>query len=400
MEQNRLIYIGTGNAKSPFIGKIRINTDWNTIQDNEILFINDNFIERLASVNNLEWKYIILWHQAQNFIEKDLLSNNLMWVNYFYPTNDISFLEEWDIVEIQPAQTNQRLMILYRIGTDDNLMIPTNDCNSSCIMCPLPLSHNKSDWLSLKKIERILSLMDKTTKHLSISWWEPTLLKQDFIKILSLCKSYIPNTSISILSNGRTFSYSSLVDAINSVWIKNIDFCIPLHAHIAEIHDGITKVKWSFDQTIQGIKNLLSKWQNIELRIVIQKDNYMFLEDIADFIWDNFNGLYRVSFIGMEFLWSAIINKDRVWVPYSDFKHNMQNAIMKLLKKKIWAYVFNVPLCFVDPPFRDFCLQSISKYKIKYFNVCDECIMRSSCWWVFQSSYYMLEKENIIPIKD
>ncbi|MEI6673351.1 MAG: hypothetical protein WCL02_08900 [bacterium] len=57
----------------------------------------------------------------------------------------------------------------------------------------------------------------------------------------------------------------------------------------------------------------------------------------------------------------------------------MQNAIMKLLKAKISAYIFNIPLCFVDKPFREFCLQSISKYKIKYFEICDECIIKSSC---------------------
>ncbi|MFQ5891326.1 MAG: hypothetical protein ACE5HW_00855, partial [Candidatus Methanofastidiosia archaeon] len=58
------------------------------------------------------------------------------------------------------------------------------------------------------------------------------------------------------------------------------EFFIYLHGHNAKIHDKITKTKGSFEQTIEGIKNLIDLNQNIHVRAMVTFENYKHLFDL------------------------------------------------------------------------------------------------------------------------
>ena len=241
-------------------------------------------------------------------------------------------------------------------------------------------------------------LMDKGSKNLCISGGEPTLIKRDLIKVLSLCKRYLPNTQLSLITNGRMFFYKSFVSEIRSVSNKSLLFCIPIHSYTSVIHDQITQVVGSFDETVVGIKNLLDESQTVELRIVIQKNNYKELEEISSFILENFHNIYRVAFIGMEMSGLARKNINDIWVNYSDIMPFLNKAVFKLLTSGISTKIFNIPLCKTDPLLQKVSVQSISDYKIRYLPECEKCQKKEECGGSFWSTVDLLKKEGVTPI--
>ena len=58
-------------------------------------------------------------------------------------------------------------------------------------------------------------------------------------------------------------------------------YCIALHAHIADVHDSITRRKGSFEETAEGMRNLLDLDQNLIGKFVISKYNLPYLTETA-----------------------------------------------------------------------------------------------------------------------
>lgn len=306
-------------------------------------------------------------------------------------------LDDGDIVHIYSAGDRARLTILYRIASDDNTLVPTNKCNSACVMCPQPSSGSFHEFGPLE-MTRIIGLIDKSTKYLGISGGEPTLIKDRLVEMLSLCADHLPSTKIGILTNGRMLSYLSYVDHINSVGNRDIIFCIPLHSYQADDHDKITRVTGSFQQTTRGINNLLNKKAKIEIRVVIQKANYNDLPRVARYITEDFAGVNRVVFLGMEVSGQAAKNVDRVWVNLEEIRPFLEEAIIILLSSKIGVAIYNVPLCKISGPFRTLCADSISDYKVRYLPECDSCGMKIRCGGIFAASIRLYKAEGVSPI--
>ncbi len=393
---DRLIYSGKSNFKNSFIVRIISDSGNNldSIKESAVI-INKKNVNKFYNYKNKNLKLIILSGdiiKEQKMITEKLKDKNLFWLK-----SKIS-LNEGDVVEVEGGNKGARLFIIYRVNSDDNTLIPTNACNNKCLMCALPQKILSFDTIDIKRMKKIIRLIDAKTKFLGISGGEPTLLKDKLVNILALCKDYLPNTKIYLLSNGRMFSYVSYVHHIDSVGIKHLEFGIPLHSHKREIHDKITQTSNSFDQTMKGVINLLSRDQIVELRVVIQKNNVEDLENIATFIINNLYGVRRVCFVGMEMSGMAVINKKRVWIPYGEIKPYIEKAIIRLLDKQIKVNIFNIPRCKLDEPFRSLCMKSISDYKIRFLDACRNCKEQSLCSGIFVSSLPLLKKEGVNPI--
>lgn len=390
----KLFYGGEANFNGNFIVKIYLDSQTITNRTDSALLICENNINNIKNIVFTKFNFIIISSEVADEID----NLNIDKKQKIFKANEIiSFLNEGDIVELLSHDKFSRIFILYRIESDSNIIIATNHCNNKCIMCPQPIYISEDDNVNLPKIEKVVSMMDKQTKFLTITGGEPTLLKEGLIQILRLCKSYLPNTKIAILTNGRMFSYNSLVDAINSVGLKFLEIGIPIHSYDEEVHDYITQTPNSFNQTIIGIKNLTTSNNNIEIRIVIQKNNYLVLNKIADFIISEIPEINRVSFIGMEMLGSAVKNSKAVWVTYQKIGSNLKEAILKLLMHRIKVNIYNIPLCKVDKDLKPLCAKSISDYKIRYLSECELCNEKENCGGIFVSSLNFVKQEGVNP---
>ncbi|MCA9495874.1 MAG: radical SAM protein [Nanoarchaeota archaeon] len=150
------------------------------------------------------------------------------------------------------------------------------ECNDHCTHCVVEELRD----LAIKQKNRrttqdykdeVLKSKNAGFKSITITGGEPTI-RPDFLEIVKFV--YQNNLSIELQSNGRNFKDKSLAQD-SSKYINT--FIIALHGPNEKIHDKITQTKGSFEETIDGIKNLVKFNAKITGKIVISKINYKYI---------------------------------------------------------------------------------------------------------------------------
>jgi len=153
-------------------------------------------------------------------------------------------------------------------------------CNNNCRFCAA--GHKRE--MGNKDTERIKSELLKGItegfQEVVLTGGEPTI-RLDIIELVSYASS-IGYEDIQLQSNGRMFSYMKFCEGI--VEAGGNEFALSIHGPTAEIHDFLTRVPGSFEQTVQGIKNLRSLDQHILTNSVVTKSNYLHLPELAHFL--------------------------------------------------------------------------------------------------------------------
>ena len=90
--------------------------------------------------------------------------------------------------------------------------------------------------------------------------------------------------------------------------------------------------------------------------------------------------------MGMEMMGNAIKNIDEVWIPYKDAIASCEPVLRKLIDSGIDAMLFNYPLCLIQKKYWFLAKQSISPYKVKFYEQCDACLVKETCSGFFQST--------------
>jgi MoaA/NifB/PqqE/SkfB family radical SAM enzyme len=170
-----------------------------------------------------------------------------------------------------------------QINTNDKLYNPkfkTADiklgygCNDKCVHCVVEKLRDiaiKNKHLDLKTDEYLKEIdivISQGIKRVVVTGGEPTIRK-DFPLIID----YINKAGIEIFlqTNGRFLSKQELVDKVKG---KIDTYIIALHGPNAPIHDIVTQSQNSFDQTVQGIKNIVASGGQVCGKSVISKLNY------------------------------------------------------------------------------------------------------------------------------
>ena len=292
-----------------------------------------------------------------------------------------------------------RIECAFGIKNDNTLYI-TDKCNSNCIMCPMaePVRRNGHNT-PFEILKELVHYMPENMEHITITGGEPFIIGDSLFDLLSMLKHGQKAYSYLLLSNGRVFSNHEYCTKFAESVPESFLVGIPLHGHTAEIHDAISQAPGSFAQTTRGITNLLStKSTSIEIRIVINRINAPYMTDIARFICKMFPGIDSVKFMGMEMLGNAIVNSEKVWIPYEDAFAQIKPAIDYLVQNSVDVAIYNFPLCFVAPSYWNICAHSITEYKIKYADACTNCKEKSACGGMFTGTDKYLS-DQVKPIQ-
>ena len=275
---------------------------------------------------------------------------------------------------------------LIDINSNDNTLFVTGQCNNHCLMCcQPPTTKDDVDFLFEQNVELIKNA-PKNLPIIGISGGEPTLLGERFFELISIIRQYLPDTTIYILSNGRQFVDEYYAEKLKTIGGNNLSLGVPIHCDSSLIHDGITNVKNSFNETIIGLYNLAAHGIPIELRIVINKLNYRRLGQLSDFIFKNLAFVNCVSLMAMEFIGFAEKNTQQVWIEPIEYMPNIAEATLNLHSWGIDVSIFNVPLCLLPEELHTFARKSISDWKNSYIDVCRKCIRREDCCGLFSTS--------------
>ena len=287
-----------------------------------------------------------------------------------------------------------KVNVIYKSDQTEVDLFVTNKCNSNCIMCPLSegvrrrSNGNQKEWLM-----DYIKLLPLDIPYVNITGGEPTLEKDTFLDLTYLLKTKFQHTEFQLLTNGRSLSDYTFLKKVVENLPNHTRFAIPVHSSNPEIHDMITQVPGSFFQTDQGIKNLLSKSQTVEIRIVLSKLNIDTVYETVEYIYKMYKGVFVVNFIGMEMMGNAAINRDLLWEEYSYFFQKIKRSIVYLVSKGVDTRLYNFPLCAVEKGFWSIVSKSITDYKIRYKDACSNCIVKEYCGGFFFSTLKLMNPE-------
>ncbi len=290
-----------------------------------------------------------------------------------------------DVIEVS---NEGNVSFAFRSSSGDHVLFITNRCNSNCVMCPDSDSNRRKNYGDRKEyLLRLIEMLPSDVGHITITGGEPTLLKWNLIEILRRCKECLPNTVFLMLSNGRTLCVTEYRNAFLQSLPKYFRLAVPLYGSSEKEHDRITRSPGSFVQTLSALR-VLQHYIEVEIRIVIMRQNYSELPEIAAFISRELPSVYTVSLMGMELLGNAANNREELWIDFEETTGFLERTVSTLLSSGIDVRIYNYPLCSLPRNLWSIAAKSISDYKVRYQENCADCQVKSLCGGFFYSTMH------------
>ena len=362
-----------------------------------IVHINDYFEGwKVVSLALDKRTYQILVEEEMPFI---FVNNRKM---YFWPENETLQISDetekkfkechnFDLFQINESG---EAYLFYSNESMDNAIITTSKCNSNCIMCPVAdIVRKREGSVEPDKLIESIKHIPSDAVHLTITGGEPFLIGEKIFDVLHALKCQCPETNYLLLTNGRALSYKKYMDKFCAMAPTKMLIGIPLHGYNAEIHDFITRSKGGFVQTCRGIRNLLRAGFRVELRIVVSKLNCCYIDKICDLIVNEFPTTNSVKVMGLEMLGNAAKNWEEVWLSYPEAFQAAKAGIDILIKNGIDVAMYNFPLCAVEQKYHYICRKSITDYKIRFTEICENCSLKDACGGIFAGTIRLADKD-------
>jgi len=253
------------------------------------------------------------------------------------------------------------------------------------------------DSYRVKEILRLAELIDPACKEIGITGGEPTLLSEDFLRIIQKFKDCLPNTALHVLTNGRLFKTKGFAANLGAIKHNDLMLGIPVYSDLDYQHDYVVQARGAFDETVLGLYNLAESEVAVEIRVVIHKQTYQRLPQLAEFIYRNFPFAAHVALMGMEMFGYVNLNLDKLWIDPADYQAELEEATLSLALKGMHVSIYNHQLCILPQSIWPFSRKSISDWKNVYLPICDSCEARPLCGGFFQSATKR-HSQHIVPI--
>ena len=101
------------------------------------------------------------------------------------------YLADGDVVSAHPSGF---VRALYRKGSPHNFILVTDQCDSFCLMCSQP-PRQVDDFDRIREHLRLIDLIGPETRETGITGGEPTLFKDDSLRLVEHCKDRLPDTA-------------------------------------------------------------------------------------------------------------------------------------------------------------------------------------------------------------
>lgn len=220
-------------------------------------------------------------------------------------------------------------------------------CNNKCKHCVIDDSKDKLielkeniDLSTEECFRQIDEALKKGIDSIVLTGGEVTI-REDFPKLIEKCTKH--NLAITVQTNGRKLSDERIINAVKDV--DKIRFVVALHGQSGAVHDNITQVKGSFEQTCNGIKAMCDMGKLVVLKIVISKINAQELPGIVEVAAKL--GVKYICFAFPHGQGAARKNFEEVMPTYSYLKPYLDKLIVVAKEKCINIEFEAIPFCIV-----------------------------------------------------
>jgi His-Xaa-Ser system radical SAM maturase HxsC len=194
------------------------------------------------------------------------------------------------------------------------------------------------------------------------------------------------------------FYYRRFAEQLGQIEHPDLVLGIPVYSDIDSEHDFIVQAKGSFEETVIGLHHLGRYNVPIEIRVVVHKQTYKRLPQLADFIARNFPFAAHVALMGLELTGFTNQNMDQLWIDPHDYQPELLKAVEILSWTGLHVSIYNHQLCVLEPKLWPYARKSISDWKNSYAEECNNCLQKERCGGFFQSG--LLKRSAFIsPIR-
>ncbi|MCL2718847.1 MAG: radical SAM protein [Lachnospiraceae bacterium] len=218
----------------------------------------------------------------------------------------------------------------------------TDQCNNSCIFCVVGSHKEKKESVNKRLLTKFLEEnANKGYENVNIHGGEATIL-DDFEEILSLIQE-MNYKEISLQTNARKLANIEYAERLCLKGIKL--FVVSIHGKNAMQHDNITQTTGSFDEAVQGIRNVKSLGAKVRTNTVVCKDNMKNLGNITEMLINE--NIDHINISGIHPVGKAYKNFARVTPKYIDSMRYIFMAVDLCIKKNQVITLEGFPTCMV-----------------------------------------------------
>lgn len=302
---------------------------------------------------------------------------------------------DWAEGDVILVDTNRSVAHRWiRATSPHNTLLITERCDQLCLMCSQP--PKKSHYDLFAEIEKAI-LLAPIGMEIGLSGGEPTLYKRQLSQMLTRVLEARPDLRFHILSNGQHFDESD-IEWLSAPLMRNVCWGVPIYAASPDIHDEIVVKVGAFARLMESFAFLQRAGSTVELRTVTISTNVEVLPDLADFVTKHLRFAQVWALMQLENTgyaknrWSSLfVDHSRNFSPFGD-----AIDITRLRGTQIQLY--NFPLCTVPEKYREHAVRSISDWKQRFAQVCQECNAKTDCCGFFEWHPDTMSYEGIAPL--
>ena len=215
-------------------------------------------------------------------------------------------------------------------------------CNNNCRFCVQGDKKKLGDKSTDRIKKELRETIEEGIDEVVLTGGEPTVRK-DILELVSYAHD-LGYRIIQIQTNGRMFFYKEFCERMIGAGAN--EFSPAIHGHTAEIHDYLTRTPGSFNQTVQGIKNLKELGQYVLTNSVVTGPNYAKLPELARLLVELNVDQFQLAFVhacgNAEKYFDEIVPRKSLAAPY------IKKALQVGIDAGVRVMAEAMPYCFMQ----------------------------------------------------
>lgn len=260
----------------------------------------------------------------------------------------------------------------------DTFIIEFPDCNNRCYFCETHSEARIRKWFSFENIINAYEFLktEQGINTIDFFWGEPTIHK-DFLKFAQYFSQKWH--TLYLATHGRNFKNKEFLESIR--W-KFREIRISFHSIAQEEFERVTWVKWSYKETLDGIKNLYEWWfDNVVVNIVITKNN---LHQVTHTIKELYkiHPLLTIKISGLIFSKNETMEDIETSYPWLETMYQLIHSEIIPTFKKIGikkGEFEKIPLCILEEKTLEYSYLPETYRNQKYDSICQKCPKKEVC---------------------